>query len=80
MIPDPYAMMEHAFGMEVKGLLQDGEHYSDYWNQRGASEAVGMRSPLTWRSEVNPLKFVVNEKTVRPFVFRPLMRTFARYI
>ena len=63
MIPDPYAMMEHAFGMEVKGLLQDGEHYSDYWNQRGASDAVGMRSPLTWRSEVNPLKFVVNEKT-----------------
>lgn len=63
MIPDPYAMMEWAFGMEVKGLLNEFEHYSDYWNKRDASEGVGMRSPLTWRSEVNRLVFVNNEQT-----------------
>ena len=63
MIPDPYALMEWAFGLEVKGLLKNKEHYSRYWNNRGVIEAVGMRSPLTWRSEVNPLKFIKNEKT-----------------
>ena len=63
MIPDPYALMEYVFGMEVKGLLKEGEHYSQYWNSRNVKEAVGMRSPLTWRSEVNPLKFIRNSQT-----------------
>lgn len=63
MIPDPYAMMEWVFGMPVNGLLSDKEHYSQYWNNRNAKEAVGCRSPLTWRSEVNKLNFIKNEKT-----------------
>lgn len=63
MIPDPYALMEWAFGLEVKGLLKNKEHYSRYWNNRGVTKAVGMRSPLTWRSEVNPLVFIKNDKT-----------------
>ena len=67
MIPDPYALMEWTFAegdvSKVHGLLKEFEHYSDYWNKRGASEGVGMRSPLTWRSEVNKLVFVNNEET-----------------
>ena len=67
MIPDPYALMEWTFAEgdtnKVKGLLNEFEHYSHYWNERGSSEAVGMRSPLTWRSEVNPLHFKCNEET-----------------
>ena len=67
MIPDPYALMEWTFAEgdvgKVQGLLNEFEHYSHYWNVRGSSEAVGMRSPLTWRSEVNPLHFKKNKDT-----------------
>lgn len=67
MIPDPYALMEWVFAegdvSKVHGLLKEFEHYSHYWNERGAKVAVAMRSPLTWRSEVNELHFIKNEKT-----------------
>ena len=67
MIPDPYALMEWTFAegdiSKVHGLLKEFEHYSAYWNERNKKEAVGMRSPLTWRSEVNGLHLVKNEQT-----------------
>ena len=69
MIPDLYALMEHSFGLEVKGLLKEFEHYAQYWNDRGSKSAVGMRSPLTWRSEVNKLNFIQNEKTEEWFQY-----------
>ena len=49
--------------LEVKGLLKEGEHYSKYWNERGVDKGVAMRSPLTWCSEVNEMKYIKNEKT-----------------
>lgn len=30
--PDLYALMQHAFGLEITGLLKDNEVYSNYWN------------------------------------------------
>lgn len=30
--PDLYALMQHAFGLEVTGLLKGNEVYSNYWN------------------------------------------------
>lgn len=63
MIPDPYAMMEWAFGLEVKGLLKEEEHYSKYWNNRYVKNVAACRSPLTWRSEINKLNLIKNEKT-----------------
>ena len=61
MIPDMYAFMQHAFGHEVTGALNEFEHFSHFWNKRGKKEVVAMRSPLTWRSEVNKLTLVNNE-------------------
>ena len=55
MISDPYAMLEHTFGLPVVGLLKEFEHYSDFWNKRDVGTVAAMRSPLTWRSEVNIL-------------------------
>ena len=63
MISDPYAFCEYIFGMEVKGLLKRGEYYSDYWNKRNVDIVAGMRSPLTWRSEVNKMPLIKNEQT-----------------
>ena len=54
-IADPYAFCEHVFGMEIKGLLAENQHYSDYWNGKGIDTVAAMRAPLTWSSEVNIL-------------------------
>jgi len=55
MISDPYAMLEHVFGLPVVGRLKEFEHYSSYWNNLRIDKVAAMRSPLTWRSEVNIL-------------------------
>lgn len=52
---DPYALAEYCFGMEPKGLLSEFEHYAYFWSIKGITEVVAMRSPLTWRAEVNKL-------------------------
>lgn len=69
MIPDMYAFMQHAFGMEVTGALKEFEHYSHFWNKRGKKDVIAMRSPLTWRSEVNKLNLVNNELTDKWFTY-----------
>ena len=61
-ISDPYAFCEHVFGMEVKGLLGNNEHYSAYWNEKDIDTVVAMRAPLTWSSEVNTLHLQNNEE------------------
>lgn len=69
MIPDMYAFMQHAFGHEVTGALNEFEHYSHFWNEREKKEVVAMRSPLTWRSEVNKLTLIKNELTQKWFKY-----------
>ena len=55
--------------LEVTGLLKEGEHYSRYWNDRGVVKGVGMRSPLTWCSEVNEMKYIKNKDTEEWFKY-----------
>ena len=62
MISDPWAFCEYLFGMDVIGLLKNKEHYSYYWNQKNINTVIAMRSPLTWRSEVNKLNLKDNSK------------------
>lgn len=69
MIPDMYAFMQHAFGQTVTGALKEYEHYSHFWNQKGKTDVVAMRSPLTWRSEVNKLNLKNNELTEKWFKY-----------
>jgi hypothetical protein len=62
MISDPYAFMEHMFGLPVNGLLNRGQHYSQYWNKKDIKKVAGCRAPLTWESEVNILSLQKNEE------------------
>lgn len=62
-ISDPYAFMEHTCGLEVKGLLKNKEHYSNYWNLKEIKHVDAMRSPLTYRSEHNILNLIKNKDT-----------------
>jgi hypothetical protein len=59
-ISDPFAFCEHIFGLEVKGLLAENEHYCHYWNERGVTKVASGRSPLTWKSEMNILNLKNN--------------------
>ena len=62
MVADPYAFMEHMFGLEPKGLLERDQHYNKFWLDKDVSKIAGMRSPLTWRSEVDILNLTNNEQ------------------
>lgn len=62
MISEPYSLCEHIYGLPIKGLLNEFEHYSQYWNDRNVDTVVAMRAPLTWRSEVNTLHLQNNDK------------------
>lgn len=61
-VPDSYAFMEHACGLEVKGLLNEGEYYSRYWVNRNVTKVDTMRSPLTYLSEHFVVDIKHNEK------------------
>lgn len=43
---DPYAMCEDIFGMEVRGLLDAGEIYHKFWQDKDVKEVVCMRAPM----------------------------------
>lgn len=43
---DPYAMCEDIFGLEVKGLLDAGEIYHQFWRDKNVDEVVCMRAPM----------------------------------
>jgi hypothetical protein len=59
-ISDPYAFCEYVFGKEVKGLLDEYEHYCQYWNDRDINKVAVGRSPLTWKSEMNIMNLKSN--------------------
>lgn len=50
-VPDSFAFMEHACGLEVKGLIPSGSFYANYWNKKNVDKVDCMRSPLTYLSE-----------------------------
>lgn len=61
-ISDPYAFLEHIFGLPVKGLLSRGQHYNKFYVDKESDRIVSMRAPLTWRSEVNNMEVVINKE------------------
>jgi len=63
MYSDPLAQVEHALGLEVKGLLKRGEYYSNFWNNRNINKIASMRAPLVHSSEGMILNLVKNNQT-----------------
>lgn len=46
---DPYALLQHAFNLNVTGLLERNEIYSNYWNKRNVSAVNVWRNPHIFR-------------------------------
>ena len=67
MISDPYALCEHIYGLEVKGLLNEFEHYSSYWNELGIKKVLASRAPMTFFTESNILNLKNNKELKKWF-------------
>lgn len=67
MISDVLAFTEHALGLEVKGLLKEKEVFSSFWNKENSKKISALRSPMTYRSEINVLNVKNNKETQKWF-------------
>lgn len=63
MLADPFSLCQNIFGEspeDCTGLLNEGEHYSAYWNDKNVTSVDACRSPLTHYSEHNILNLQNN--------------------
>jgi len=63
MIADPYYQACHIFKLACEPVLKDGEHYSEYWLNKGVTTIGAIRSPIVHHSEFNILNLKNNEHT-----------------
>jgi len=61
MVSDPYAQAEFAFGLPVRGLLKEGQHWSSFWQKQGISKVDACRSPMVDFHEHNILDIVQDD-------------------
>lgn len=53
---DPYALCQSMFGLEVTGLLKEGELFHRYWIDKGSKELSCFRAPMTCHNNIRKLK------------------------
>jgi len=53
---DPYALVQSMLGLEVTGLLQANEIYSDYWDGLDVDEVLVFRAPMTSHNNIRKVK------------------------
>ena len=63
MVGDPYYQACHMFGLNIQPLLKEGEHYSEYWLNKGVDKVGAIRSPIVHHSEFGVLNFQDREDT-----------------
>lgn len=68
-IPDLYAMAEHAFGMEIHGLLPAKCLYSRRWVEKGVTKVSCQRSPLVAPSENQIMNVYCNDECKKWFKY-----------
>ena len=66
---DPYAMCEDIFGMEVRGLLNAGETYHQFWKDKNVKRVVGMRAPMCAHYNIVEQEISYDEKAAYWFRF-----------
>lgn len=58
---DPYALCQSIFGLEITGLLKNGEIYNQYWADCGADKLACFRAPMTCHNNIRLVRPVNNE-------------------
>jgi hypothetical protein len=69
MVADPFYQACHIFNIEHEPLLKDGEHYSEYWLNRGINKICAIRSPIVHHSEFNVLDLQDRQDTKEWFKY-----------
>lgn len=59
---DPYTLCQSVFGLELTGLLKDGEIYNQYWADRGADRLACFRAPMTCHNNIRLVRPADNEQ------------------
>lgn len=59
---DPYALCQSMFGLEVTGLLKAQEIYHKYWIDKGSTELVCFRAPMTCHNNIRKMKLCKSEE------------------
>lgn len=59
---DPYALCQSIFGIEVTGLLKQGEIYNEYWADAQAKQLACFRAPMTCHNNIRLVKPADNEQ------------------
>lgn len=67
MISDPYYQACHIFKLDKPPILNDGEHYSEYWLNKDIQKIGAIRSPIVHHSEFNILNLQEREDTRKWF-------------
>jgi len=52
---DIFSLCQNIFGMEVTGLLKEGEFYSKYWNDLDVDKVACFRAPMTCHNNIRIL-------------------------
>ena len=58
---DPYSLCQSIFNLKVTGLLNTGEFYSRYWNDKCVDKVVAFRAPMTCHNNIRILNLVNND-------------------
>lgn len=66
-VGDLYGLAQGMFGMEITGILGKDEYYSRSWNNKGVSEVVAFRAPMTSHNNITRMKLVKNDMTEKWF-------------
>jgi hypothetical protein len=67
MVGDPFYQACHIFKSSTPPLLNDGEHYSEYWINKGVKKVGAIRSPIVHHSEFNVLNLQDGEEVKKWF-------------
>lgn len=59
---DPYALCQSIFGLEVTGLLKEGQLYNRYWADSGAKTVACFRAPMSSHSNIRKMQIAATDE------------------
>jgi len=59
---DPYSLAQSIFGLEITGLLKEGQIYHKYWSDKGVKEVSCFRAPMTCHNNIRKRNVTTNDE------------------
>lgn len=78
-ICDPILLAQSMLGLEVKGILKEGEFHSEFWNRLGIDYVIQFRAPMVSANNIGCANLVTNEETKRWYRYLDTLFIFNGY-